>query len=185
MDPAGVRQDSPGRKPWEPWQARMSALKGRCRLLRPFQSRIPGVHVPGFAPSLSCSTLSGSERRGTPGEGMSALSQGLRPGLSCSTLSGSSAFSIRVSPWHVSETCDNRHGSWAAADGRPSAPHQEFTGNQQTAQCHCVKCGQQPAFSWEPRGAPWPGGLRKPRQARSRRRRIHRRASGSEWRRRP
>jgi len=44
-DPAGVRQDSPGRKPWGPWRARMSALTGRCRRLRPFQAGILGVHV--------------------------------------------------------------------------------------------------------------------------------------------
>ena len=45
MDPAGVRQDSPGRKPWEPWRAWMSALTGRCRRLRPFQAGILGAHV--------------------------------------------------------------------------------------------------------------------------------------------
>jgi len=44
-DPAGVRQDSPGRKPWELRQVRMSALNGRCRPLRLFQVGILAVHV--------------------------------------------------------------------------------------------------------------------------------------------
>ena len=43
--PKGVRQESPGRKPWELRQVQMSALKGRCRLLRPFSTK-PACGVP-------------------------------------------------------------------------------------------------------------------------------------------
>jgi len=52
-DPAGVRQDSPGRKPWDLWQVRMSALNGRCRPLRLFPVGILGVHV-ARARALAC-----------------------------------------------------------------------------------------------------------------------------------
>ena len=90
MPRRGVRQDSPGRKPWEPWQAQMSALKGRCRQLRPFQAGILGAHV-ARARALACPArpFQGRSVGGSPSAKMRAVSQGLRPGLSCTTLSGS------------------------------------------------------------------------------------------------
>jgi len=51
--PAGVRQDSPGRKPWELRQVRMSALNGRCRPVRHFRVGILSVHVTR-ARALAC-----------------------------------------------------------------------------------------------------------------------------------
>ena len=145
-DPAGVRQDSPGRKPWEPWRAWMSALTGRCRRLRPFQAGILGAHVArARALAFAARPVQGRSLGVSPSAKMCAFSQGLRPGLSCATLSGSSAFSIRVSSWQASETSDERHRSWVAADCRPSAPHQGFTGTRQAVHCHSVTCGRQPA----------------------------------------
>ena len=101
-DPAGVRQDSPGRKPWVPWQVRMSALTGRCRQLRPFQAGILGAHVArARALAFAARPFQGRSVGGSPSEKMRAFSQGLRPGLSCTTLSGSSVSSIGVSPFGV------------------------------------------------------------------------------------
>jgi hypothetical protein len=121
-------------------------------------SAFPGWHPgrpcrQGSRPGLCCSTLQGRSVGVSPSAKMCAFSQGLRPGLSCATLSGSSAFSIRVSSWQASETSwqasetsDKRHRSWVAADCRPSAPHQGFTGTRQAVHSHSVTCGQQSAL---------------------------------------
>jgi len=132
----------------------MSALTGRCRRLRPFQAGILGAHVAGArALAFAARPFQGRSVGVSPSAKMCAFSQGLRPGLSCATLSGSSAFSIRVSSWQASETSwqasetsDKRHRSWVAADCRPSAPHQGFTGTRQAVHSHSVTCGQQSAL---------------------------------------
>ena len=155
-DPAGLRQDSPGRKPWELWQVRMSALNGRCRPLRLFHVGILGVHV-ARARALACPArpFQGRSVGDSPGARMRVSSQGLRPGLSCATLSGSSAYSTRASvdrgrlltvrrPRYASKTYDDRHGSGAAAYCQTSAPHLAFTGNNHAAHGHSLTRGQQP-----------------------------------------
>jgi len=155
-DPAGVRQDSPGRKPWELRQVRMSALNGRCRPVRHFRVGILSVHVTR-ARALACPArpFQGRSVGDPPGARMRVSSQGLRPGLSCATLSGSSAYSKRASvdrgrlltvrrPRYASKTYDDRHGSGAAADCQTSAPHLAFTGNNHAAHGHSLTCGQQP-----------------------------------------
>jgi len=146
-DPAGVRQDSPGRKPWELWQVRMSALNGWCRPLRLFRVGILGVHVAG-ARALACPArpFQGRSVGDSPGARMRVSSQGLRPGLSCATLSGSPAFSKRASARYAGKIYDDWHGSGAAADCQTSAPHQAFTGNNHAAPGHSLTCGQQPAL---------------------------------------
>ena len=61
-DPEGVRQDSPGRKPWEPRQVQLPTLKRWCRLLRSFWDGILCIHTRGLASRAVLLDPSGSER---------------------------------------------------------------------------------------------------------------------------
>jgi len=65
----GVLQESPGRQPWEQEQAKVSALKGRRRLLRPFRAGLQDIHAPracalGFL--LAMTRVRGSQESPSP-----------------------------------------------------------------------------------------------------------------------